>query len=144
MRVMGMNETRMKERRFVYVQCKVPPGWGSLKFRDAGGTGSRYSSFLGARCRPCVPAHGSTTVRRRLRTLKDFKALNRAPVACATRPEEARTSCVSSARGRGSGTTKETHKEVDEHRARARARKDRHALHHPTEPNQGEQDVASM
>jgi hypothetical protein len=53
--VMGMNESRMKERRFIYIQCKVPTGWGSLKFRDAGGTGSRHPSSLGARPRPASP-----------------------------------------------------------------------------------------
>jgi hypothetical protein len=52
-----MNQTLMKERRFVYIQCKVLTGWRSLKFRSAGGTGSRHPSSLGARPRPCVPAH---------------------------------------------------------------------------------------
>lgn len=52
-----MNQTRTKERRFVYIQCKVLTGWRSLKFRDAGGTDSRHPSSLGARCRPCVPGH---------------------------------------------------------------------------------------
>jgi hypothetical protein len=33
---------------------------------------------------------------------------------------------------------------TSEEPTRVRARKDRHAPHHPTEPNQGEQDVASM
>jgi hypothetical protein len=62
---MGMNESRMKERRFIYIQCKVPTGWGSLKFRDAGGTGSRHPSSLGARPRPCVPAYDRAAVRGR-------------------------------------------------------------------------------
>ena len=65
MRVTGMNQTRTKERRFVYIQCKVPTGWRSLKFRSAGGTGPRHPSFLGARPRPCVPAHNRATVRDR-------------------------------------------------------------------------------
>jgi len=52
-----MDQTRRKERRFVYIQCKVLTGWRSLKFRDAGGTGSRHPSPFGARPRPCVPAH---------------------------------------------------------------------------------------
>jgi hypothetical protein len=60
-----MNRTRTKERRFVYIQCKVPTGWRSLKFRDAGGTGSRHPSSLGARTRPCVPAHDIVAVRGR-------------------------------------------------------------------------------
>jgi len=54
---MGTRQPRAKGRRDVYVRCKVPTGWGSLKFRDAGGTGSRHPSSLGARCRPCVPGH---------------------------------------------------------------------------------------
>ena len=41
----------------VYVQCKVRTGWGPLKFRAAGSSGSRYPSFLGARTRPFVPGH---------------------------------------------------------------------------------------
>jgi hypothetical protein len=60
-----MNQTPTKGRRFVYIQCKVLTGLRSLKFRDAGGTGSRYPSFLGARCRPCVPAHDRAAVRDR-------------------------------------------------------------------------------
>src|SRR5215211_2896219 len=52
---MGTRQTRTKGRRFVNVQCKVLTGWRSLKFRDAGGTGSRHPSSLGAR--PCVPGH---------------------------------------------------------------------------------------
>ena len=57
-----MNHTRTKERRFVYIQCKVRTGWGSMKFRGAGGTGSRYSSSLGARPGPCVPGRARTGI----------------------------------------------------------------------------------
>jgi len=63
MRVMGMDQTRRKERRFVYIQCKVLTSWRCLKFRDAGSTGSRHLSSLGARCRPYVPAHDRAAVR---------------------------------------------------------------------------------
>jgi len=52
-----MKQMRAKERRFVYIQCKVLTDWGSLKFRDAGGTGPRHPSPLGARPRPCGPGH---------------------------------------------------------------------------------------
>ena len=55
MRVMGTGEPRTNGRRLVYVQCKVRMGWGPLKFRDAGGAGSRHPSSLGARCRPVSP-----------------------------------------------------------------------------------------
>jgi len=57
-----MNQTRTKERRFVYIQCKVLRGWRSLKFRDAGGTGSRHPSPFGARPRPCVPGRARTGI----------------------------------------------------------------------------------
>jgi hypothetical protein len=63
-----MNQTRTKERRVVYIQCKVLRGWRFLKllkFRDAGGTGSRHPSSLGARPRACVPAHDRAAVRDR-------------------------------------------------------------------------------
>ena len=50
-----MNQTRTKERRFVYIQCKVLTGWRSLKFRDTGGPGPGTPSSLGSR--PCVPGH---------------------------------------------------------------------------------------
>ena len=62
---MGVRERRTKERRFVYIQCKVRTGWRSLKFRGGGGTGSRYPSSLGARTRPCVPAPDRAAVRDR-------------------------------------------------------------------------------
>jgi hypothetical protein len=60
-----MKQKQTKERRFVYIQCKVPRGWRSLKFRDAGGTGLWHPSYLGARPHPRVPAHDSAAIRDR-------------------------------------------------------------------------------
>ena len=100
---MGVKQKRAKERRFVYIQCKVLTGWRSLKFRDAGCTGSRYPSSLGARPRPSVPGHVRASVR---------------------------------GRGAGKGSARSL---------RACAREDcRHGAHHPTVPDRGEQDVATM
>jgi len=84
---MGMNETRMKERRFVYIQCKVLTGWRSLKFRDAGGTRSWHPSSLGAHPRPCVPAHDRAAVQGRgagngINTSKDGDGSSRGAYAC--------------------------------------------------------------
>jgi hypothetical protein len=52
---MSMNQTRTKERRFVYIQCKIPTGWRSVKFRYAGSNGLRHPSSLGARPHPWAP-----------------------------------------------------------------------------------------
>jgi hypothetical protein len=113
---MGTRQPRTKGASLRWHTMQTAHGLGiSLKFRDAGGTGSRHPSSLGARPRPASP-RDRAAVRGR---------------GAATEVKRARR-LMNSLEGCGVG-------------ARARARGDcMHGYHRPTVPNQGEQDVASM